>query len=254
MADCRENVKLYRHIRKFCYESILFTFFQTVCERPPADIGFGIPILQSNNDVRPLLNDIGLSMVDSFKQIIVLYEDNLDLSNFHEYFYKALDKDTIEYRLESETGFEPELVKLNQDIISECKKMQTPTFFIVISRMILMEKIVKTFKTSSALNNYKNKWSFIVTDSINTDGEFKISPETKEILSISDVFIVRQKSNRTCIITNLQQVIVFNLIKTSIEKIFNDRIFYQFMNGTSSDRIQIKNRLISEFRVFNQSN
>lgn len=190
-------------------------------------------------------------MVDSFKQIIVLYEDNLDLSNFHEYFYKALDKDTIEYRLESETKFEPELVKLNQDIINECKKMQIPTFFIVISRIILMEKIVQTFKASSALNNYKNKWSFIVTDSINENGEFKISPETKETLSISDVFIVRHKSNRTCIIDNLHQAIVLNLIKTSIEKIFDDEIFFHFMNGTSSDRIQIKNRLISEFRVIN---
>lgn len=82
MASCEQNSKLYRHLRIHCYGSILFTFFESICERPPKDIGFGIPNIRSANEILPLIYDVGLVLPESSKQIIILYENNLGMIRF----------------------------------------------------------------------------------------------------------------------------------------------------------------------------
>nr|XP_027202004.1 uncharacterized protein LOC113795962 [Dermatophagoides pteronyssinus] len=82
ITSCEQNSQLYRHIRIHCYESILFTFFESICERPPKDIGFGIPNIRSVDKILPLIYDVGLVLPDSSKQIIILYENNLGILLF----------------------------------------------------------------------------------------------------------------------------------------------------------------------------
>ncbi|KAH7642523.1 hypothetical protein DERF_003675 [Dermatophagoides farinae] len=261
MASCEQNSKLYRHLRIHCYGSILFTFFESICERPPKDIGFGIPNIRSANEILPLIYDVGLVLPESSKQIIILYENNLDLYDFHRYFHKSMTTKTLEYRLEPEIGTNERLTRSNEEIINGFNvDIDSPTFFIVIGRMILLEKIIRTLKLSS-LSNRQNKWTFIITDnqdvdknnSNNVDTTFiDMSSETREKLSVSDVFLIHNQSNRQCFLSRMNDYIqtdILHVINKSIQNVFDPKTIHTFINGTASKRIQIKNRLMSDIKI-----
>lgn len=173
---------------------------------------------------------------------------------------------TLEYRLEPEIGTNERLTRSNEEIINGFNvDIDSPTFFIVIGRMILLEKIIRTLKLSS-LSNRQNKWTFIITDnqdvdknnSNNVDTTFiDMSSETREKLSVSDVFLIHNQSNRQCFLSRMNDYIqtdILHVINKSIQNVFDPKTIHTFINGTASKRIQIKNRLMSDIKVKPQTN
>ncbi|KAF7490854.1 Glutamate receptor [Sarcoptes scabiei] len=219
MTDCRQNYLLYKHLRLHCYEqTILFSFFELACQRPPSDIGFGIPNTKSINNILPLLYDIGFVLIKSLQEIVILYDDEtLDLQDFHEFFKKNQFKQTIEYKLEDEKMTSNELTRLNKEIIENLHSSHN-CFIIVVCRSMIMEKIVRTLPRATSI--VTNRWTFILTDPITID-PLNLSFETRNILSISDVFLIYRKTNthNECNLYGFHNLIEKNVISAIKESV-----------------------------------
>ena len=77
VVSCKENIYLYEHLKQSCPAPVLFTLFESVCQRPPTDMGIGIPHLNSVQNMIPMLADFGITLSDRWRQIIVLYDSPL---------------------------------------------------------------------------------------------------------------------------------------------------------------------------------
>lgn len=273
MTDCRQNYLLYKHLRLHCYEqTILFSFFELACQRPPSDIGFGIPNTKSINNILPLLYDIGFVLIKSLQEIVILYDDetlgnikkifrffffstrfsrstlltSIDLQDFHEFFKKNQFKQTIEYKLEDEKMTSNELTRLNKEIIENLHSSHN-CFIIVVCRSMIMEKIVRTLPRATSI--VTNRWTFILTDPITID-PLNLSFETRNILSISDVFLIYRKTNthNECNLYGFHNLIeknVISAIKESVRTVMNQT----GASITTSNRLLIKNILISKIKA-----
>lgn len=79
MISCQDNDQLYKHLRQNCFTTVLFTLFEFICERPPIDIGIGIPNHGSIRNFIPLISDFGYKLNNKWDKIVVLYEDDLGM-------------------------------------------------------------------------------------------------------------------------------------------------------------------------------
>jgi len=77
LLSCDQNARLYVHLRACCSASVLFTLFESLCQRPPSDIGIGIPLLNTLNNLTPMLSDIGTLLANQWPQMTVLHDIQL---------------------------------------------------------------------------------------------------------------------------------------------------------------------------------
>lgn len=87
VIPCPVNLRLYEYMRDSCGTSLLLTVFDSVCQRPPSDIGIGIVHLPSAQNVVPVFADFGIELSDRWRQVVVLYDTPIGLSPLEDQAY-----------------------------------------------------------------------------------------------------------------------------------------------------------------------
>lgn len=245
VIPCADNAILYQHLRQFCPSTVLFSIFEFICERPPNDIGIGIPQLGTSMNVVPLLADFGITLGDRWQQVIIFYDTPLDMIYFEKFFslLKSVYKESEmeEYMMTGESLTTQTLLESNMQLLSSHKSSCRKCLFFVIGNRTFVEKVITASKRLSLLN-LSNKWIFVFSE---LSPVHLLNDQVQNIVSESDALLVQPERNMNCV--NMHVHCLAELLGDVLQKTF--RIALVSSSLSWENRLQVKQRILSQSKV-----
>lgn len=240
---CNQTQHLYHFLNQHHHPSVLFALLEPFCARPPAHLGFGLPVLdQSSRNVSFMTDIDAFTDLHHWSKLIILHQPHFDVNTFDQ-MVRAVNKrhdiEMVEYQFdEDHHGHNLELLRtIKQD-------SRSPQFVIVFGHKSLIEDMIISLRELSMLN-FKFKWMFVLAESVPIDS---FQAGVKDIISTSDISLVNNQVGQHC--QQYHHQCLPRLIFEAIHQAYS--AFEPEIESTNSTRlpIWIKNRFLSYLKVY----